>query len=497
MLSGPSSYLEHDCRSRTRGRLEYPSQLIPNRQSVPFCCRTVRHACLAMASVGTAAVAKHHRRRFCVLPLGGSGLESGVAVCLYHISGQESRVWLDVHEPAKRKAGQFGGIAGVRMEPALACLLHEWARPVTRLIRSVNSVDEFMHELVKLVDAAETQGVMADAHGAAGDQKSALLLRPTLHGGGREGIVRADFYERVLHDLHALGWQHVKHVHASFQSVSLIVRESKSSNSARSGRELVLDIAFDHEYPHGRRVCTIALPPTLLNVSAIHSTTSLSFKELHAHYVQVVDSARELLDVLDDIDAHCAVLEPRTGAYDAAFRRVALGNHSSLMVEFDPLNALNGAPICRFLGAGTFITPLQRKWSHGAASWCEMAPDSELPRARLERILGITFERPDAFSEADDNFSTDCSICYAYHIEDPGAEAAAPDARAGSARAQRQTSDGRSVPDTACEAHNCARMYHRACLIEWFRSLPNTRSTLGSLIGECPYCTTMLLVRMS
>ena len=55
--------------------------------------------------------------------------------------------------------------------------------------------------------------------------------------------------------------------------------------------------------------------------------------------------------------------------------------------------------------------------------------------------------------------------------------------------------DGK-IPDKTCDDLNCARPFHRACLHEWFRGLPDTRQSFDKLFGKCPYCETDLSVKI-
>ena len=43
-------------------------------------------------------------------------------------------------------------------------------------------------------------------------------------------------------------------------------------------------------------------------------------------------------DCLDDIDANTHVLEPERPSRDASMRRIAIGRHCSIQIDFDPLN---------------------------------------------------------------------------------------------------------------------------------------------------------------
>lgn len=125
------------------------------------------------------------------------------------------------------------------------------------------------------------------------------------------------------------------------------------------------------------------------------------------------------------------------------------------------------------------------------AGWSEAL----LPRQNLERLLGVTLPTPasvdgakggGAAAAAADDVSADCSICYAYRLPDPGADAAA---------------DGKqqlgAAPDVYCSNAACSKPFHGRCLAEWLQSLRDTTSSFGSLFGRCPYCDTLVSVKLA
>ncbi|KAJ1496170.1 WD-repeat region-domain-containing protein, partial [Baffinella frigidus] len=141
------------------------------------------------------------------------------------------------------------------------------------------------------------------------------------------------------------------------------------------------------------------------------------------------------------------VLEPERPTRDAVLRRIAIGNHSSMQIDLDPLNP-KGVPEVRFLGADSVISPLRDRLNQQLASWDPAA----LPRHNLQRILQIEF--PSRKASELEEMSVECAICYTYRL------------------------DG-VLPDVVCDNPRCARPFHGSCLYEWLRSVPASRHSLN------------------
>ncbi|EGG13292.1 hypothetical protein DFA_11053 [Cavenderia fasciculata] len=75
-----------------------------------------------------------------------------------------------------------------------------------------------------------------------------------------------------------------------------------------------------------------------------------------------------------------------------------------------------------------------------------------------------------------------CAICYSHRLvsEDINNNNAS------------STSSSGTIPDKTCNNIQCNRQFHRVCLLEYFKTLPNSRSAFNSTVGDCPYCQTQL-----
>ena len=84
--------------------------------------------------------------------------------------------------------------------------------------------------------------------------------------------------------------------------------------------------------------------------------------------------------------------------------------------------------------------------------------------------------------EAEDEYFVECSICYTFSLEN-------------SDFSKRSLQAGAIVPDQVCLNPKCSRMYHYCCLMDWFQSLPSSRTSFGSIFGSCPYCLEQMAIK--
>jgi len=84
----------------------------------------------------------------------------------------------------------------------------------------------------------------------------------------------------------------------------------------------------------------------------------------------------------------------------------------------------------------------------------------------------------------------ECGICYSYRL---------PVADKKEAPGAASTGGGEQgeMPDRMCDNAKCGRPYHRACLVEWLRAIPNTQQSFNTLFGKCPYCQSPITVDAS
>ena len=304
-----------------------------------------------------------------------------------------------------------------------------------RLARSADA-NAFLGELSELLERPVAPAAIgASAQGPAGsDSQLGALPAP-------------DFYRRILSELDAIGWSAVVGVSAALRELELRVEDA-------TGREHLLGLALPPEYPHAPPTVRATLPSPFEVRWPVDAASGLAVHALETALAQfrvALTRHQRLWDLLDDLDAHTWVLEPRAPRRDSVSRRLALGNHCSLQVELH-VGAPTSLPEVQFLGAERHIAPLRLALNANLARW---QPDEGV-RHNLERVLQLRFPAREQHAAAAAEYAVECAICYMYEL------------------------DG-CVPESACDS--CSKPFHKACLAEWLRGLSTTQQSFNRLFG--------------
>ncbi|XP_065058605.1 E3 ubiquitin-protein ligase FANCL-like [Rhopilema esculentum] len=262
-------------------------------------------------------------------------------------------------------------------------------------------------------------------------------------------------FSTVIKEIEELGWEKLLHLDASFSSMTLIAKDVAS-------REHLLNVQYHTQDGARTLLCQTDLPAPF---RPIIKAKDGGICYVHQQFVQELEKHQDFWDIIGEFDENCWVLEPETQSWSCCFRRVALGSKASLLVTIAPSQP-RSLPVCRFLGPDQVVGPLRSKWNHDIALW----DVEKTVLCNIKDILEIDLPAP--LDKKTEDFSMHCSICYAYRLND-------------------------EVPEVACDDSRCGQLFHSACLIEWFRSLPNFRQSFNVMFGECPYCSTPMTVKMS
>ena len=79
----------------------------------------------------------------------------------------------------------------------------------------------------------------------------------------------------------------------------------------------------------------------------------------------------------------------------------------------------------------------------------------------------------------------ECGICYSVDSPEGGEGGGS----------MHPNGDGGLTTDVICSNENCARLYHRSCLVGWLQAVPSSRTSFGTIFGACPYCSESISVR--
>lgn len=194
-------------------------------------------------------------------------------------------------------------------------------------------------------------------------------------------------------------------------------------------------------------------------------------KDAVAQYSSAIASYSDVWAELDEIDRDTWVIEPEAPTRANLHRRLAVGPRSSVQVTLDPSpGCARAVPEIRFFGSEAAVAPLRASLNRELHAWSL----SRSVVANLGTVLGVSLPSADdgreSKAKAQDGESGDsgqtapCAICYSYSL------------------------DG-EIPAVICDNVHCARPYHSACLLEWLRALPESRTSFDTVFGACPYCS--------
>ena len=261
------------------------------------------------------------------------------------------------------------------------------------------------------------------------------------------------YYEKLLSDISNIGWNCVEWMDDGMRELELCIHDSQE-------RKHVIKLQFAPNYPTTEPVCLTSLPDEF---ELRWDRRDQGLQTVIDQFTEAVEGCQDFFRVMEDFDSHCWVLEPEKPSWQDTYRRLALESNASIRLEIDPRAPIRGFPECRFLGAETATGKVRQRLNERIHGWCMTG--EVLPRENLENILQLTFPKPDEEDSKaeEEGHSLECGICYAYRFND-------------------------SVPDVACDRKECSKPYHRGCLIDWLRALPDTRESFGTITGNCVYC---------
>lgn len=324
----------------------------------------------------------------------------------------------------------------------LQALLEPSSSTVQRRLKATSSVRDFLVEIRDIVERHLTSR-------NSKEQKNASALD--------DGLPCAGYYDLLLSQITSMGWEYVSELDQQMRTLEIVVRDNAS-------REHMVRVSLPSDYPRTEPICTTSLPEEL----QLDWSGERTLSAVRSQFASCVETFADVFRALDDFDAHTRVLEPERPTRRDIFRRIALDRHASVRVQLDARDPIRTYAQCRFLGSDKATTPLRRRLNERMHLW-DTSGDV-LPRENLQNILGIEFQPMEDSNNSQGNaffdgeqFAIECGICYTYRLDD-------------------------RVPDVACDRPECAKPYHRPCLVEWLRALPDTRESFGTLTGKCVYC---------
>jgi len=343
------------------------------------------------------------------------------------------------------------------------------------------------------------------------------------------------FTTTLLRHVAQIGWNRLEASSADMLTLTLSCLDSR-------GRKHCFQCSFDSSYPRTPPRIAAELPvPVVLRSWPLEGGGDLSL--VLAAVQRETEQYSALLDILEDLDKHCCVLEPRRPSFAVTSRRIALQRLCSICIDFpEPVKNPHGLCSVRFLGPPDLLQAYQQSLQEKAPQWrthtetdrdpsqaqaggqtrARAATAGSAVRENLELVLGVTLPAPrsnsdnsgasgdgkkrarsrregegDSANAEEEEFVTECGICYAFNSSDSSDSS-------GSCRTTYNTSTheqahvqthAQTLPDQVCPNANCGKMYHRRCLTEWLQAVPSSKQSFGSVFGSCPYCNAWISVK--
>jgi len=164
-----------------------------------------------------------------------------------------------------------------------------------------------------------------------------------------------------------IGWHHVESANADMSKLTLSVIDSHQ-------RKHVFEVRFDVRmggYPWAPPDISAELPvAVLLPHWPSRSANGGNLKLVLDAVTAEAEKYADLLDILEDLDRHCCVLEPMRPSFAVTTRRIALERSCSLYLDFpDPLRNPHAMCSIRFLGPPDKLASYQNSLQTNAHKW--------------------------------------------------------------------------------------------------------------------------------
>ena len=228
-----------------------------------------------------------------------------------------------------------------------------------------------------------------------------------------------------------------------------------------------------------------------------------------------------LFKELEEIDSKTWVLEPSQPNFSTSYRRLALERSCSIVFDIDIDNPSNVCNI-NFFGPINRVNYFRLSVNRNLHLWSK----DRRVKENLELMLGFVLPSKNIDgNNVNDNLCEECGICYTYSISisdqnnslknnySNSNSNSNPNSISNTGNLKNDMSmknNGNkysntfckvadtavSVPDQACGNSRCSKIYHFSCLVDWFHSLPSSKTSFGTLFGSCPYCQEAISVRI-
>lgn len=258
---------------------------------------------------------------------------------------------------------------------------------------------------------------------------------------------------RVITEIESVGFDKVTNI-----SLDLLNVEFSYIDPSNSKQIHKLQIIVPDDFPDNELTAQTCLPETW------QPTPTKKFLDLYTEWMECVEDYVPAWRELNELDRLCWILDPDPPSPAHMYRRLAAGPSLSIQIEIEA-EAANQLPQIKFFGAESKVSVLRARLCENADEWDQDQPVLN----NLENILGLEF--PDKMLMSREELKIDCWICYTYNLEG-------------------------ATPSTICSTEKCSACFHDTCIHEWLKSVPESRITLETIFGTCPYCSSPISVKI-
>lgn len=257
--------------------------------------------------------------------------------------------------------------------------------------------------------------------------------------------------EIVLEQVQALGWHRVKQIDLERRLVLLNIIDS-------AGRVHEISASFAVDFPDRPISIVVDLP---VDFQPSHDLAA-SIDAL----TKTIEECQSFWELVEDVDRNLRVLQPKKPTNSCTFRRVALSETCSMMLEIDPKTPRDVASI-QLLGPQSDLAPFEVRLQN-LAVWSK-------DRSLRENLIALFGDLPSSATAGGamdvDKETPMCGICYG-PLEDS------------------------SNTEKFFDCSECNKTFHLDCLVEWIQTLPDTRRSFNRIFASCPNCQQSITVTM-
>ena len=259
-------------------------------------------------------------------------------------------------------------------------------------------------------------------------------------------LMHSSYFRKVIEEIRSIGWENVSLIDPTLSFFEVTLNDEK-------GRKIEIRFDLPTNFPYSPPNVTSNLPA---QVTFGWDSQVTKLCDIVSKYSNVIPSFDLLWTQLEDIDANTYVIDPRKPTLNCCMRLLYLNPQLWLQIEMKPLRP-SWRPIIKFKGADQLKREMQQKYETNVSKWDQ----SKSIRVNIENILEMKL--PKRAKEIEENNEIECPICFCERF-------------------------GGELPEIVCENPQCAKHFHRTCLLDWLRENRKIERSFNIVYGTCPNC---------